>query len=267
MRPLPPVRAPAGWVLAAGLAALLAAVPSLAAPTPLRQDRGVFAQALCAESAAFQREIASREASDFLNFNGAADAAAQTSNGSALARARLFTRAEGETLQASGSAQAEAEAATADATATAAPTDSFYELIFQAGESEVLPFTGALNADAQLGDGFASVQLIHLDSDTTLATHEAGPGDAFEFSDDIVLSAGDSYRIVAFAVALAQGDTPPDLPSGEAAFSFRLGAAIPPLVPAVPSLAWTLRGGLAALLALAACAGPLRRLGGAHEPA
>lgn len=217
-----------------------------AAQTLLDQDRGVFSRATSAEDGEFDEVVTPDEATDFSNFNSTANASSSTTDGTAGATTTQNSTVDGDTIQASGTANSDASTSASDAQGEA-PTDSFFELIFEATATETLPFTGNVNADATLGDGYASVELYDLDTDTQVASFEAIPGENFNFFDSVSLTAGREYRLTAFAVAYANADGI-ETESGDASFSVALGEVIGNFVPSVPALSLGMQGVLAVVL-------------------
>ncbi len=223
----------------------LAGAPALVHATPailLEQDRGVFGRATASEAGQFDEEITADEASDFTPLATGVESTGTTPLASATASADLDSNLDGNEIEASGSAVADAATSAADGRGEA-PSDSFFEVIFEAAASEVFVLLGSVGADATLGDGYASVELVDLDTDTVLATHEAGIGEMIAFSDPGMLSAGTQYRLTAFAVAEALSDAAPATTSGDASYDLML------LLPE-PSQNAALAVGIAALAGL-----------------
>ncbi len=236
-----------GAIFAGGCAlAHLASAPALVHATPailLEQDRGVFSRATASEAGQFDEQITAAEASDFAPLaTGIIASTGTTPLASADASADLDSNLDGNEIEASGSAVADAATSDADGRGEA-PSDSFFEIIFEAAASEVFVLLGSVGADATLGDGYASVEFVDLDTDTVLVTHEAGIGELIGFSDPGTLTAGTQYRLTAFAVAEALSDATPTTTSGDASYDLML------LLPE-PSQNAALAVGIAALAGL-----------------
>ena len=103
--------------------------------------------------------------------------------------------------------------------------------------------SGSLDASATLGDSYASVELVDLDTNTVLASHEVGVGEQVFFSDVGMLSAGTQYRLTAFSVAFALSDGAPSTVLADASHDVTL--FLPEPSPNL-ALAW----GLSALAGL-----------------
>ncbi len=233
--------------LCAGGCALahLAGAPAPVHATPailLEQDRGVFSRATASEAGQFDEQITATEASDFAPLLAGVASTGTTPLASAAASADLDSNLDGSQIGASGSAAADAATSAADGRGEA-PSDSFFEIIFEAAATEEFLLLGSVGADATLGDGYASVELVDLDTGTVLATHEAGIGALIGFTDAGMLTAGTQYRLTAFAVAEALADANPATTSGDASYNFIL--ALPE-----PSQNAALAVGIAALAGL-----------------
>jgi hypothetical protein len=229
-----------------GLLTLLA-VPAGAAHVLIAQDRGVYAEVAASEDGEYDSEATPDEASNFSDFVSTAQASGSTTDAVAGATSTLDSTINGETIVATGSANGSAGTSAVDARGRA-PSDGFFELIFEAATTEDYTLTTSVEADSVLGDGFASVQLVHLDTEAQLVSYEAGVGDSFGNVDVIGLVAGDQYRLTAYSIAVADIEAPA-LESGDASFGVML------MVPE-PSLLM-LQG--AGALAITAIAGLRRR--------
>lgn len=217
-----------GWrgTICAGSCALahLAGAPASAHATPailLEQDRGVFSRATASEAGQFDEQITADETSDFAPLAIGVASTGTTPLASGAASADLDSNLDGSQIEASGSAVADAATSAVDGRAEA-PSDSFFEIIFEAAASEEFTLLGSVGADATLGDGYASVELVDLDTGTVLATHEAGIGELTGFTDPGMLTAGTQYRLTAFAVAEALSDATPATTSGDASYDIVL---------------------------------------------
>lgn len=219
-----------------GLLALMAG-PSGAAHILISQDRGVYAEAAASEDGEYDSQVTPDEAGDFSDFVSTAQASGSTTDAVAGATSTLDSTVDGNTVIAMGSASGSASTSAADARGRA-PSDSFFELIFEAATTEDYTLTTSVEADSVLGDGFASVELVNLDTQAQLVSYEAGVGDSFDNIDVIGLVAGDQYRLTAYSIALADVETP-TLQSGDAAFGLVL------LVPEPTSLMLQGSGALA----------------------
>ena len=208
------------WFTGASALATLTGASTSVHATPavlLEQDRGVFSRATASEVGLFDEEISADEALDFAPLTTAVQGTGATPLASSAASANLESKLDGSRIDASGSAVADATTTDADGRGEA-PSDSFFEIVFEAAVSEEFTLLGSVGADATLGDGYASVELVDLDTGTVLATHEAGIGEQVGFSDPGLLTAGTQYRLTAFAVAEALSDAVPATTSGDAAY-------------------------------------------------
>ena len=234
-----------GWI------PILAAASGHATPAVLiEQDRGVFSRSTAIEASEFDEQIASDEVSDFVSFTTTLLSTASTTEAGGDGAVNLDSDLDGDVIEALGSARSDAADTGADARGEA-PSDSFFEVIFEAAASEEFVLQGGLDADATLGDGYASIEFVDLDTNTVLATHEAGIGDQLVFTDLGMLTAGTRYRLTAFALAFALSDSAPGAASGDAAYDVTLFLPEPSgdlglgfgLAALVGLNAWRRRGG------------------------
>ena len=204
-----------GWALATlvGASTSVHATPAVL----LEQDRGVFSRATASEAGLFDEEISADEATSFAPLTTGVLSTGATPLASGAASADLDSNLDDSRIDASGSAVADATTTAADGRGEA-PSDSFFEIVFEAAASEEFTLLGTVGADATLGDGYASVELVDLDTGTVLATHEAGIGEQIGFTDLGLLTAGTRYRLTAFAVAEALSDPTPATTSGDASY-------------------------------------------------
>jgi len=195
-----------------------ASTPVHATPAVLlEQDRGVFSRATASEAGQLDEQVSADEATNFAPLTAGVLSTGATPLASGAASADLDSNLDGSRIDASGSALADATTTDADGRSEA-PSDSFFEVVFEAAASEEFTLLGSLGADATLGDGYASVELVDLDTGTVLASHEAGIGEQIGFTDPGMLTAGTQYRLTAFAVAEALSDAVPATTSGDASY-------------------------------------------------
>jgi len=231
------------------LIALLLAPQSLHAVTLLEQDRGVFAKSHAADAGSFDEMIAGGEASDFSDFSNTSPTNASSTLATANASAEIDSSVAASLLTATGAVAVSALTTDADGRAEA-PADSFFEIVFEATASEAYSLWGLLDAHAVLGDGFAKVELVNLDTGFVLVSEEAGVGDSVPYDASGTLVLGDRYRFTAFALAYALADPTPANVGADASFEATL------YVPE-PAAKLQLGAGICTLAAL----GGLRRRG------
>jgi len=179
-----------------------------AAPLFLEQDRGVFTAAFAGESGQWSDDLDADEASDFSAFSASVGSTAFTANVAAETSASLISSIAAGRIEARGDAAGHAVTGTGDGLARA-PADSFFELVFQTDADEPYFLEGHLDVDptGPVGDAFASVRIVDLESSVAVFSTESAGGPSSDFADTGTLEGGRTYRLTAKALAYSPADT------------------------------------------------------------
>lgn len=183
----------------------------------VEQERGVFVRAYLADSPAFDEDRQALEAPGFGLFQASLAGAASLTPSLADALAALDSNLGPNAVHGSGSASVGATVLQGDWHGRAS-ADSFFEVVFDvAPGGEPYTLGGHVDASAQGGDGFASVELVDAASGLVIVEHAAAPGGSEAFDDSGPLPAG-RYRLTAFALAHSEVEFAAGEPSGGASF-------------------------------------------------
>lgn len=220
------------------------AASSVTAATIVSQDRGTFARSWAVQSPEFQEDVQAGETRTFEPFTRFDTSHALLPPSIGTSSAWLASRIGTLRTSVRGSALSILVAPGGDRLVEA-PADSFFELVFDVEEGETFVLQGHVDALAFDAEGFASVELVDLDSTVIIAQHVAGAGEYDPFEDTGTLTAG-RYRLTAFALSQArvQGEGGDAYPAALA--SFHAVFAVPE--PSLDS------GGIVALLVIAVAA-------------
>jgi hypothetical protein len=219
-------RRPLRWsrnLLRALIAIHLAVVPAptFASDVILDQDRGIFSSATAADATGNDDEVLADEATDTSDFDASATAHAITTDVDVTSATTIESRINGAGFSGEGSAIADAETFALDARGIS-QSDSFFEVLFEAGTTGDYRYRGEIEANASQGDGYASVELVDVTGSNQLVSFEVGPGGFLDLEGLVGLTAGNVYRLTAFAMAQGTAEDGVAIETGDASFMIQL---------------------------------------------